>query len=274
MGLSMREQKTRDNVEKREMHFDLVESLGLLPLKDETREQWFTRVRTFEQTNGIELTEVVDSLRALNRKKEAREKAQQLMGGGVVVPDSLVDHDLMDEDEEERLREKAIAAAKKKHHQQVRAAKHGGGGGKTGGAGAGKVGGADNEDGGDVSGLYAVAPEGRRTLPAPVRRKVGIHASHADDDDEVDEDGGDTGRASASVPVVRAKKIYGNTRSAASIREIEESAMVFEGPKIDFTSKPREGVPFSVAGKVLERPEDRTWLDVEIVTRPNAAHER
>jgi hypothetical protein len=59
MGLNTDEHKLSSNKVDSEFYFETIRNLGLLPRKGEMREDWYRRVREFEEHNGIDVRDLV-----------------------------------------------------------------------------------------------------------------------------------------------------------------------------------------------------------------------
>jgi hypothetical protein len=74
MGLSMRPQKLSINVTEHQTHFDLLQSLDLLPNPGEEREAWYQRLKDYENENEIQIQEMVETVMEMNKKAAREEK--------------------------------------------------------------------------------------------------------------------------------------------------------------------------------------------------------
>lgn len=67
-GLSMEVKKLDINVAVRDTYFDLVNTLDLLPVQDEGRENWFKRIKVYERENDVLLDEMVTTVLQMKRR--------------------------------------------------------------------------------------------------------------------------------------------------------------------------------------------------------------
>jgi hypothetical protein len=74
MGLSMKHQRLAINLEEHNTTFELLQSLDMLPVPGEEREEWFKRVKEYEAENAISVKDMVQVILDMQRRevKEAR----------------------------------------------------------------------------------------------------------------------------------------------------------------------------------------------------------
>jgi hypothetical protein len=76
MGLSMSGQTLAINTEYHDFFFNLLLTLDLLPRYEEVRENWYARLRQFEQENEVKLEEMVHTIQEMKRREAIQAKLQ------------------------------------------------------------------------------------------------------------------------------------------------------------------------------------------------------
>lgn len=76
MGLSMSGQTLAINTEYHEFFFNLLLTLDLLPRYEEGRENWYARLRQFENENEVKLEEMVHTIQEMKRREAIQSKLQ------------------------------------------------------------------------------------------------------------------------------------------------------------------------------------------------------
>jgi hypothetical protein len=70
-------QQLKINTEQHEVFFDLLKTLDILPHEGEEREEWFKRVRIFEQENEVSIQDMIVTIQEMKRRENIRLRLQQ-----------------------------------------------------------------------------------------------------------------------------------------------------------------------------------------------------
>eukprot|EP01035_Chromulina_nebulosa_P017109 gene17109-22623_t len=81
MGKSNTEKTLKINTELDEVYLELITTLDLLPINNESKEDWYSRTHVYEKENEISLDEMALTILAIKKK----ESKQKLINKGVIV---------------------------------------------------------------------------------------------------------------------------------------------------------------------------------------------
>jgi hypothetical protein len=76
MGLSMSGQTLAINTEESSIYFELMNTLDLLPVSGEEKEDWFLRLRKFEKESEVSIDEMVVTVQEMRHRENLRKKLQ------------------------------------------------------------------------------------------------------------------------------------------------------------------------------------------------------
>lgn len=76
MGLSMSGQTLAINTEESTVYFELMNTLDLLPVSGEEKEDWFSRLRKFEKDSEVSIDEMVVTVQEMRYRENLRKKMQ------------------------------------------------------------------------------------------------------------------------------------------------------------------------------------------------------
>lgn len=77
MGLSMSGQKLAINTEQSVVFFELLTTLDMLPNAGEIKEDWFKRLRQYEQESELSIQEMVETVEEMRRREKIRFQMQK-----------------------------------------------------------------------------------------------------------------------------------------------------------------------------------------------------
>eukprot|EP01033_Poteriospumella_lacustris_P006429 gene6429-4627_t len=77
MGLSLAGQKLAINTEESQVFFELLTTLDMLPNTGEIKEDWFKRLRRYEQESELSIQEMVETIQEMRRREKIRLQMQK-----------------------------------------------------------------------------------------------------------------------------------------------------------------------------------------------------
>lgn len=77
MGLSLAGQKLAINTEESQVFFELLTTLDMLPNIGEIKEDWFKRLRRYEQESELSIQEMVETIQEMRRREKIRLQMQK-----------------------------------------------------------------------------------------------------------------------------------------------------------------------------------------------------
>lgn len=77
MGLSLAGQKLAINTEESQVFFELLTTLDMLPNVGEIKEDWFKRLRRYEQESELSIQEMVETIQEMRRREKIRLQMQK-----------------------------------------------------------------------------------------------------------------------------------------------------------------------------------------------------
>jgi hypothetical protein len=88
MGMTMKATKLAINNERPEVHFELLQTLDLLPKPGEEKEKWFVRIGEYEKESEIRLEDMIDTVIEMKHKeqKQAKEAANATASQDYIKP--------------------------------------------------------------------------------------------------------------------------------------------------------------------------------------------